>query len=90
MRPIIATVEAYVEIDLEQLVDEILKVYDLDNKSQITREQINEYIGDNVSYLRSRGSDCLSIDVVSDGPSISSVSDETLRVIEKYINGDLE
>ena len=90
MRPIVATVEAYVEIDLEQLVEEILKVSDLDNKSQITRELINEYIGDNVSYLRSRRSDCLSIDVVSDGPSISRVSDETLRVIEKYINGELE
>lgn len=83
---ITAEVGAYVEIDVEQLVSEIMKEYGYSEKSEIGSEDIFEYISDHISYLKSRYSDCSSIDVVADGPSIFSLDEKTRNAIMDYIN----
>lgn len=85
---ITAEVGAYVEIDVEQLVSEIMKEYGYSDKSEIGSEDIFEYISDHISYLKSRDSDCSSIDVVEDGPSIFSLDEKTRSAIMEYINAD--
>lgn len=84
---ITANVEAFVEIDVEKLVSEILRDYKYSDKSEISVDDIYEYIADHISYLKSRHSDCRSIDVVDDGPSICSIDANTLSIIEDYIRG---
>ena len=85
---ITAEVGAYVEIDVEQSVSEIMKEYGYSEKSEIGSEDLFEYISDHISYLKSRYSDCSSIDVVEDGPSIFSLDEKTRSTIMEYINAD--
>ena len=83
---ITAEVGAYVEIDVEQLVSEIMREYGYSEKSEISNDDIFEYISDHISYLKNRYSDCSSIDVVADGPSIFSLDEKTRSAIMDYIN----
>ena len=80
---ITATVEAYVKIDVDLLIAEIMKDYGYSDKSEISTEDIYEYISDHIPYIK--GVDCESIEEIEGGHSISCIDFETLRKIKEYI-----
>lgn len=80
---ITATVEAYVKIDVDLLIAEIMKDYGYSDKSEISTEDIYEYISDHIPYIKGVG--CESIEEIEGGHSISRIDFETLRKIKNYI-----
>lgn len=83
MNRLTAIVDAYIVIDIENLVQEIVRDYNYTNMSEISRDDIFEYISDHTTYMSGKNSS--AIFRVSDGNNIASIDSDIVNKIMAYI-----
>ena len=60
---------ANVELDIEEIVDAILREYEDTSIEDVNMDLIYEYVEDHITYMKGKNG-ARGIDVVADGPSI--------------------
>ena len=75
-------VSACIEVNVDALIDAIMREYE-EPLDRITDDDIFEYIGQHVTYMKGQDTSCIRI--VEDGWPISRVGDELSRAIEQRI-----
>lgn len=78
------TVEAYVELDIEKIVDAILKEYSDCSIEDINMDLVYEYVNDHVTFLNKRW-DGKGIYEVGDGPSLQGFEERSYEEIENEL-----
>ena len=66
-------VVANVELDIEEIVDAIIREYDT-TIEDVNMDLISEYVDDHITYMKGRNG-ARGIEIVGDGPSISGFYD---------------
>ena len=78
-------VEAYVKLDVEQIVDAILKMYSDISIEDITMDTIFEYVDGNITYLKEGTYRSKGIAEVDDGPSLEGFEEHDYEKIEEEL-----
>ncbi len=82
MSKIVATVEAFVDIDVEELINAVSKEYGMPIED-ISMDDIYDYVSNGISYLEGRGAK--GVYIVCDGPSITGFTERTYDDIERVL-----
>lgn len=77
-------VEAYIELDIEKIVDAVLREYADVSIEDITMDIIFEYVEDHITYLRERNNG-KGIEEVEGGPTISGFEEHDYEDIEREL-----
>ena len=67
-------VVANVELDIEEIVDAILREYEGTTIEDVNMDLIYEYVDDHITYMKGRNG-ARGIEIVGDGPSITGFYD---------------
>ncbi len=82
MGKIVAKVEAFIDIDVEKLINAVSKEYETPIED-ISMDDIFDYVSNGISYMESRGAK--GVYVVCDGPSIEGFTEKTYDEIERIL-----
>ena len=77
-------VTANIELDVEAIIEAIIRDYEYDSANDVSMDDIYEYIDNHITYLDNQWGG-RGIQIVEDGPSINGFDSRTYDEIEQIL-----